>query len=668
MPVYYEQVLKMIRKVLDERERRGEKLDLTNKINLVQQFRTAVRDHHDFPALKTRTVGTDGAVSWVAKTYGEFAEIVNVIAAALLGEGVKKGERITLQSHTREEWTLVDEAILGTGCVVVCAYPSLAEAVVEYQINDSDTTIAFVETRRHVETLIKLKPKLPSLRLCIVIDDPRAKQPEFNMPTWCITLAEFMERGKKALGSDAGFKERIERLGEGIDPDDLATIVYTSGTTGMPKGAMLTHWNIVSDVKMVLWFAPVDLTRKTNLSFLPLSHVLERMAGHFYPISIGMCTAFASDIDNLSRDLQEIKPEYLTGVPRVFEKIYAFAMQTIKDYTPTKQKIFWWAVEVGKQFDTAFRASKGEKAPIVLKVKIKIARKLVFDKFLEKTGGRLLFFVSGGASLPLELAKFYGAVGVTIVEGYGLTETAPVTNMNDPLDVVYGTVGPPLPGTEIKIADDDEILIRGPQVFKGYWKKPEQTAAVLETDGWFHTGDLGKLDDKGNLKIIGRKKEIFVLSTGKKVPPIIVEELVSTTEFIQQLVLEGDGKKFISALVTPNFPSLAQHVKKHLPAIKMPDIASASNTEVRQFLGLPEIKALFEKDIKKINSLVDPFMQIKQFQVLPMELTEETGDLTPSLKFKRRAIADHYRDLIDAMYDKDTSVELSDNGVQITEK
>src|SRR5271157_133231 len=671
--IYYEYVKNLVTREVKRREKAGETFDLNaHKTNLPNQFRETVRVHPDFPAIKTRRVDpSTGAVIWVTKTYKEFGSGVDELAAALLDEEVQVGEMIAIQSHTREEWAIIDEAVMGINAVLVCNYPSLAPGVVEYQLNDSGTTIAFVELKEHIETLIELKDNVPTLRLGVAIVDPRKEDPNFELPDWFTTLDALMEKGKKILLERPAIREDILAFPSKIDPDSLATIVYTSGTTGMPKGAMLSHWNIASNCLASKWFLLLDLTGMTNLSFLPLSHIFERMAGHFYPIMTGMCTAFASDIDNLSRDLQEIKPQYLTGVPRVFEKIYAFAMQTINEYSPAKRKAFNWAVDVGKKYDVFFREQcrivglkkqkKAPRTPLGLLIKLKIARALVFNKILEKTGGNLLCFLSGGASLPVELAKFYGAVGVTILEGYGLTETSPVTNVETPIDVTYGMVGPPLTGTEEKIADDGEVLVRGPQVFKGYWNKPEQTREAIDEEGWFHTGDLGKFDENGNLHIVGRKKEIFVLSTGKKVPPITVEELVATSRFLQQLVLQGDGRKFISAVVTPNFDMLKSHVTREMPELadKMPDFKAASHEEITQFLELPEIRALFQQDIDGINEKVDPFDQVKKFVILPFEFTEETGDITPSLKFKRAKIYEHYHDLIEAMYGKDQSVELS---------
>ncbi len=659
--IFYDGVLAMVRKEIAARVKRGEKLDMTTKRNLVKMFRNTVENHPDQPALKSRMVDSAGVATWLMKTYAQFGDRVDEIAAALLEQGVKPGEMITLQSHTREEWAIIDEAVIGVNAVVVCAYPQLSPTVVEYQLNDSETTIAFVEKKEHVETLISLKGKVPTLRLGIVIEDPG-----IELPPWFTTLDKFIETGKKALAAKPGLKNIIHKFADTIDPDSLASIIYTSGTTGMPKGAMLTHWNIASNCISTRWVTALRLEGKTNLSFLPLSHSFERMAGHFFPIMVGMCTAFASDIDNLARDLQEVKPQYLTGVPRVFEKIYAFAMLTINEYSPFKKKVFNWAISVGKQFDKYFRSK--DKVPVGLKMKIKLARNLVFKKVLMKTGGELLCFISGGASLPQDLARFYGAVGLTILEGYGLTETSPVTNMNDPTDVQYGLVGPAIPGTDMKLGEDGEVLFRGPQVMKGYWKKPEETKNAIDPDGFFHTGDLGKVDEKGRLAIVGRKKEIFVLSTGKKVPPISVEELVATTKFIGQLVLQGDGLKFISALCTPNFPAIEAHVKRDMPnlASNMPNFKSAKTDEIKAFLARPEILALFQADIDDINAKVDPFAQIKKFVVLPFELTEESGDITPSLKFKRRKIGEHYKALIDAMYEKDQSTELSKVNVQIT--
>ncbi|MHA1681939.1 MAG: AMP-dependent synthetase/ligase [Promethearchaeota archaeon] len=656
--MFYDDVFKLIQAQRKKQEEDNIPVGLETKVNLVQQFRKSVRENGEQPALMARHLDEWGNGYWVTKTYNEFAASVDALAASLIESGVKIGTMVTLQSHTREEWAIIDEAILGTGGVTVCIYPSLAPSMVEYQLDDSGTEIAFMETITHAINVKNSKEKLPKLKLVIMIDDPRGADPNFEMPDWMVTYKDYLQKGGKILEENPGLHDEIIQMENKIDPDSLATIIYTSGTTGMPKGAMLTHWNIASNCIAVYYFSALYILKR-NLSFLPLSHSLERMSGHFYPIMAGMCTAFASNIDNLSRDLQEVKPDYLTGVPRVFEKIYAYAMLTVNKYSKVKQKIFWWAVKVGKEYGDKFRAQ--EKISPGLKLKIKIARALVFKKFVMMTGGELLFFISGGASMPEELARFYGAVGLTIIEGYGLTETSPVTNMNDPLNIVFGAVGPPIPGTEIKLAEDGEILVKGPQVFQGYLNKPDKTREVLEESGWFHTGDLGSWDDRGNLKIIGRKKEIFVLSTGKKVPPIMVEDLVAMVQFIQQLILTGDGHKYITALITPNFDYLREYLKQEMPEIagKMPDPAKSPDTEVEAFLYLPAVHELFEKDIDKINANVDPFSQIKKFEIIPHEFTEESGDLTPSLKFRRKAISEHYKDKIEKMYKKDVSEELS---------
>ncbi|MHA1368468.1 MAG: AMP-dependent synthetase/ligase [Promethearchaeota archaeon] len=450
---YYETVVKLLKKEYERRERLDIKLDLEHKVNLVQQFRETVRKNGDSPALMTRIDHGHEAGTWRVKTYNEFADLVDSIAAALMDAGIGIGGHVAIQSHTREEWTILDEAILATGAVVVCIYPTLAREIVKYQLDDSESVAIFLETEKHLKDMMAIKKDLPKIKLVVIIEDPSKSNPDFELPDWVVLYDDFIKKGRELLKQHAGLRDKIRELESKIDPDSLATIIYTSGTTGMPKGAMLTHWNIASNVIASDWVFPATEDVKRNLSFLPLSHSFERMAGHFYPIYEGMCTAFCSNIDNISRDLQEVRPNYLTGVPRVFEKIYAYAMEQVRSYSPAKQKVFYWAVKIGREYDEKYKS--GQKIGIRLKLKIKLARALVFDKFIKMAGGELIFFVSGGASMPEELARFFGAVGLTIIEGYGLTETSPVTNVNHPLNVKYGWVGPALPGTEIKIAEDN---------------------------------------------------------------------------------------------------------------------------------------------------------------------------------------------------------------------
>ncbi|MBD3187738.1 AMP-binding protein, partial [Candidatus Bathyarchaeota archaeon] len=325
---FYEDIVNIIKETKEKREKEGKEIDLEHKVNLVQQFRNTVRAYPDREALMTRHLDQWGEGYWVSKTYRQFADDAEAIAAALLDAGVKEKDMIALQAHTREEWAIIDEAILGIGCVTVCIYPSLAPSMVEYQLNDSGSVVAFVEGIKHASELVKMKDTVPKLMLAIIIDDPRQEDPYFKLPSWMVTYDDFLARGKALIAGDEAILDKILSFEGKINPDDLATIIYTSGTTGLPKGAMLSHWNIASNCIASYWFSGLEILKK-NLSFLPLSHSLERMAGHFYPIMVGMCTAFASNLDNLARDLQEVKPDYLTGVPRVFEKIYAYAMQSV---------------------------------------------------------------------------------------------------------------------------------------------------------------------------------------------------------------------------------------------------------------------------------------------------------------------------------------------------
>jgi len=447
-------------------------------------------------------------------------------------------------------------------------------------------------------------------------------------------MSELMQMGAEYRGQNPNaFLEDIHNTKE----DDLLTIIYTSGTTGEPKGAMLTHGNLISNIVGALQIVEAN-ENDTFLSFLPLSHGFERMAGHFLATGSGACISYAESIDTVAENMLEVHPTLMVAVPRFYEKVYAKVIDSISTASKISQKIFWWAINVGKK--AVFLKSENRNTGAILDNQLKIAQKLVFSKLYEKIGGNLRFFVSGGAPLSKEIAQFFQAAGIPILEGYGLTETSPVISVNPLSKCKVGTVGPKLPNIEVKIAPDGEILTRGPHVMLGYYKDAAATCDVLDTDSWFHTGDIGTIDEDGYITITDRKKNILVTSGGKNVAPQPVENALVTSKWIEQIVVIGDRRKFVSALVVPAFVNLEDWAKEN-------NLQFHSREEL---IALLAVKELYDRVIAESMEGFAQFEKIKKYVLLPSEFTIESGELTPSLKVKRSVVEKHYADLIESMY------------------
>ncbi len=577
-----------------------------------------VRKFGDKPALLSKIDGKYRPV-----LYKELGDYVRSITLVLDSWGIKGGDRITIMSDNREEWVMTDLANVSGGFVSVPIYPTLTPQQIFELLDHSKPRVLFISTE---ELLIKIAQSGYQFEKIVLFDKSAKKD--------TIRLQDVIELGKKILEDKP---ERFDELMSQVKNDDLACINYTSGTTGIPKGVMITHENFVRDVDnsiKVIQIYPEDIF----LSFLPLSHVLERMGGYYVPMILGATIGFAESTETVIENLSEVSPTILISVPRLFEKIYSTVMSGVMSGSSIKKSIFYWALRSGK----ARMQNEIEGTPLSSwqKRKIKISDKLVFSKLQQKTGGRLQRFVSGGAPLSAEIAEFFFCAGLKIYEGYGLTETSPVITVNGPGHVRLGSVGIAIPETEFKIADDGEILVRGPQVMKGYYRSEEMTREVIDDEGFLHTGDIGHFDDDGFLFITDRKKNLLVTAGGKNVAPQPIEESLKLSPYISEAVLIGDRKHFISALIVLDQVAIKHWAEEnHIPF-----------EPYEEFVRKSELYAHIEKEIEKQTESFSRFEKIKKFRIIPKDFTIDDGELTPSLKVKKKEVLKKYADLVEEMY------------------
>jgi long-chain acyl-CoA synthetase len=566
-------------------------------------------------------------VEWQAISSEEFRVAVEEISMGLRGLGVEKGDRVAILSENRPEWAYADLASLCAAAIDVPVYATLLPAQVLYLLNDSEAKVCFVSSPAQAQKVLEVRAQAKALKHVILFDPAPV--------AGTLPLAELRAKGKAALARDPG---AVRARSAEVVPEDVATFIYTSGTTGDPKGVMLTHANLVSNVlSAVASFAGIG-PDDTALSFLPLCHVFERMGGHYLMLHKGVTIAYAESVEKVPENMLEVKPSLMLSVPRLYEKIYARVNEKVAGDPPLRQKIFRWALKVGRE---RFRHEvERTPTPFGLGLEAALADALVFKKIKARTGGQLRLFVSGGAPLSREIAEFFGAVGLVILEGYGLTETSPVISVNLPHRMKPGTVGPPIEGVEVKIAEDGEILTRGPHVMKGYYKKPEATAEAIDKEGWFHTGDVGVIDPDGFLVITDRKKDILVTSGGKNIAPQPIENKLKTNPFIAEVVMVGNRRHFPTALVIPSFEALEKWARAK-------GIAFASREEL---VRKPEVQDHYQREIERYSADLAPFEKIKKVAILPREFSLENGELTPTLKVKRRVVEQRYKDVIDGLY------------------
>ncbi len=547
------------------------------------------------------------------------------LALGLQEMGIRRADRVALLSENRHEWFLVDAALQILGAVNVPIYATLTPAQVAYILKDSESKAIFVSDPCQ-KKLAEIRRELPALQHIITLDPPTAVEGS--------SLETVEARGRKEAEKDPA---AAERLANAVGPEDLASIVYTSGTTGEPKGVMLTHRNLVSNVKASLQVLPLG-PQDRALSALPYSHVFERLVAHYLYPAAGTSIALAGSIETVIEDLGQVHPTVMTMVPRFFEKMYARVKESAAAGSPLKRGIFDWAIETGRRHG-AYRLRR-ESPPFGLDLKYKLATALVFKKLHHRLGGELRYFVSGSAPLSKEIADFFWAAGITILEGYGLTETSPVISVNRPDRIKFGTVGPPIPGVEVEIAKDGEILARGENVMKGYWKKETATREVIDSRGFFHTGDIGVVDGDGFLTITDRKKDIIVTSGGKNIAPQAIEGKLKTNAYITEVVVVGNRRSFASALVVPNFEKLTLWCRERsIPAESREQMARN-----------PRVYELIMEQVEKVNSEFAQYERVKKVALISEEFSIERGELTPTLKARRAAIESRYKHLIDELY------------------
>jgi long-chain acyl-CoA synthetase len=559
-------------------------------------------------------------------------ERVRRVALGLKSLGAVRYDRVGILSENRPEWAIADYACLTAGLTDVPIYPTLPGEQMPYLVNDSGMIALFVSNEVQGAKVAKFRAECPSLKYVIGWTA--------GLPGCDMSLAELEAKGKAAETPAA--IAAYEREALAVQPDDLATLIYTSGTTGQPKGVMLTHDNIHSNVMASA--AAIPFTgHDVGLSFLPLSHIFERMAGHYLMFHTGTSIAYAESIDTVPINMQEVRPTLVASVPRLYEKMYARVLENAIAGGAVKARIFFWARGVADKWADEKLAGREPKG--FLAWKYGIAQKLVFSKLKARTGGELRYFVSGGAPLAPEINKFFYAAGLVILEGYGLTETSPVIAVNTPTHFRIGTVGKPPAGVEVKIAEDGEILTRGPHVMKGYYNKPEATAESIDPDGWFRTGDIGRLED-GYLRITDRKKDIIVTAGGKNVAPQPIEGAVKTNKYVSQAVMLGDKRKFCVLLVVPNWENLEKWAK----------IKNVAWTDRAQLLTQPIVQAKMEKEVfgKLASQNLAKFETPKKIKLLVEDFTIERGELTPKLSVKRHVIEKNYRKEIDALFEGDS--------------
>ncbi|HEX6576592.1 MAG TPA: long-chain fatty acid--CoA ligase [Gemmatimonadaceae bacterium] len=562
---------------------------------------------------------------YVSVSHREIERRVRHAALGLATIGVNPGSRVGLLSENRPEWAIADYACLTSGITDVPIYPTLPPDQIAYILKDSGAAAIFVSTPEQAAKIAEVRSQLPGLQHVISFDEAG--------PAADMTLAALEHRGAAAETPESLAEYRS--IAEGVKPDDLATLIYTSGTTGNPKGVMLTHANIYTNVeatRVLLPFTGNDVA----LSFLPLSHIFERM-GDYLMFATGSTIAYAQSLDTVPANMIEVRPTVVFSVPRLYEKMYARVLQNALAGGFIKKRIFFWARAVADKWADEKLAGREPKG--MLARKYALAQKLVFSKLKERTGGRLRFFVSGGAPLAPEINKFFYAAGLIILEGYGLTETSPVIGVNTPHDFKLGTIGRPVAGVEVMIAPDGEILTRGPSVMKGYFNSPEATAEAIDSEGWFHTGDIGEIRD-GFIAITDRKKDLIVTAGGKNIAPQPIENLVKTNKYVSQAVMIGDKRRFPSMLIVPNFEQLEGWAKRK----------GIIWTDRSQLIKVPAVHEKMESEVLGACTSCAHYETPRKIALLAEDFSLDRGEMTPTQKVKRKVVDKNYKDVIDAMY------------------
>lgn len=602
--------------------------------------------------------------SWVEISYKQALDTADAISAYFLEIGIKKGDRLALIIDNSVDWVYYDQGVQQIGAVNVSVYPTLSESEIEYILNDSSAKTILAGNPFLFRKILKVANNCPELqRIIPVFDDYEKYLPERGINAGVISFENLIIEGKNALERQ---EKKIDEARESVMSSDLASLIYTSGTTGIPKGVMLTHSNFVQNVKFCLEQIPVINENDLFLSFLPLSHVFERTATYHVCCAVGSKIAFAQSLELLAKNMAEVKPTIMSCVPRLLERIHDKAMKSGTSAGGLKSKIFLWSIETGQTYREIHEA--GKTPGLILSMKKSIAEKLVFSKIKEKTGGRLKFMLSGGAALPKNVGEFFGNLGIKILEGFGLTETSPVMSVTEYHRQVYGTVGRIIPGIEVAIQDveskniltiqthdtfkedfecpEGEIIVRGHCVMKGYWNKPAETAEVIDQDGWFHTGDIGRYY-RGNLQITDRIKNMLVNAYGKNIYPTPVENTYLKSPKIEQIFLIGDKREYVTAILIPSKEVLQEtfHLDEEF------------FQEKDSFIRDQNILDWLNEDIRKYSTELAKFERMKSFLVKRNPFSIEEGEITPTMKAKRKVIENKYSEDISDLYLQDTEAD-----------
>lgn len=591
--------------------------------NIVQSLYNRARTHPDDPALMFKVDGR-----YVTRSVSWFWDRVQKIASGLIKLGIAETDKVAIMGSTRVEWTLADLAILSLRGITATIYPSLLEKDVRFILDNADVKCVFVEDEAALQRVLNVVNSLPKVIKVIVFGDTSVKN------TMVLTLGQLEQLGEKNPEADE-IKKRMDK----ITMDDVATIIYTSGTTGPPKGAEIIHRNIIVNLKDLLSLSfnmPNDIT----LGYLPLAHAYERI-NQFGAIYTHMTYAYAENLDMVAKNIAEVRPTILPGVPRVYEKIYARIMNEIETGPGIKKRLFHWALNIGKA-SLPFRLSK-KNLPFFLNMKYRVAKFLVFNRLAGKLGGRLRIGITAAAPLSPVIIEFFNALGIPIYEGYGMTETFAPAIISYEGRFKIGYVGKPLPSMQVRIAPDGEILMKGPAVFKGYYKKPEGTPAMIDDDGWLHSGDIGDMDKDGFVRVTGRKKDLIITAGGKNITPQNIENLYASDPFIAQCTVYGDNKKYLTAVLVLNEQEITAWARQN----------GLQSDVYRDLVRDRRVLDFVQQKVKKLNEQLASFETIKKFILSDHEFTIQSGELTPTMKVKKNKVVENFKTRLDALYEKD---------------
>lgn len=586
-------------------------------MDITRLFDLAAHYHKNYPKADALAAKENG--KWITYSTQEFLNNVNNFSYGLMALGLQREDKIALISNNRPEWNFADLGMQQVGVVNVPIYPTISEGDLKFILNDAEIKYVLVSSQELYDKVKRVTEGLSFVKGIYT----------FNRIDGAAHWSEVVELGKK--NADPA---RLEAIKATVKNGDLATILYTSGTTGTPKGVMLSHNNLLSNVWASRTLIPVDWTGRA-LSFLPLNHVYERMLTYLY-MYVGISIYYAESLDTIGDNLKEVKPEVFSCVPRLLEKVYDKIVSKGSELTGIKRKLFFWALELGEKYDP------NKNLGLWYNLQLNLANKIIFSKWREALGGNVKCAISGGAALHPRLARIFWAARIPILEGYGLTETSPVIAVNNlnPGCMKIGTVGPLLENVQVKIAEDGEILVKGPNIMMGYYKRPDATAEVLTPDGWFHTGDIGVIEDNKFLKITDRKKEIFKTSGGKYIIPQMIENRLRESRFIEQVMVVGENQKFASAFIVPAFAFVKEWCSRK-------NISCPSNEEL---VKNPEVIKRIQEEVNKVNKSLAQFETIKKFELLPKEWSVDSGELTPKLSLRRKVILEKNKELVDKMY------------------